>query len=235
MPVKDVLSKWDAAGISRSLVSSTPDEGTQKLLKAAPDRVVPFFRPYRKFTHKGSWYKRPELIPYTEETLKRGLHAGLGEIHIIRPDHIHTPTVHRHLEIVTDQGLYIQPHMDTDALVLLLKEWPQVKVIWAHAGYDAAADTVAEIMDAYPNVLADLSLRAQDIMGEEGLVPAWRDLLIRHADRFMVGTDTFRDKDWFEYEALVADHRRWLSLLPRKIAEKIAYKNAHEIFGSGNF
>jgi len=235
VPIQDVLSKWKAAGVTRSLVSSTPDKGTLKLLEAAPGRVVPFFRPYRKFTHKGSWYKRPELIPHTEASLDTGVYAGLGEIHVIWPEHIHTPTVHRHLEIAMDRGMYIQPHLDADALEELLKTWPGMKIIWAHAGYDASAQTVGAIMDTYPSVMADLSLRAQDLRNERGLDPAWRDLMVRHADRFMVGTDTFRDRDWFEYEALVADHRMWLSYLPRGIAEKIAYKNAYEIFGAGNF
>ena len=67
-------------------------------------------------------------------------------------------------------------------------------------------------------------------MGEEGLDPAWREVLIRHAGRFMVGTDTYVAERWREYEGLVADHRAWLSSLPRDVAEMIAYKNAVKLF-----
>lgn len=234
LPVEDIIARWDAAGVSRSLVSSTPDDGTLKLLEAAPGRVVPFFRPYRKSTDKGAWYKMPELIAYSEERLNSGVHAGLGEVHIVRPENVDAPVVRRYLEMVTARGLYIQPHANAAVLETLLKAEPRLKVIWAHAGFDESAVSVGAMMDAHPNVWADLSFRADDIIDGEGLDAAWRELLIRHADRFMIGTDTFIEDRWREYEAIVANHRAWLSLLPRDVAEMIAYRNAEKLFGPGN-
>lgn len=226
----DIIAKWDAAGVSRSVVSSTPDDGTLKLLEAAPGRVVPFFRPYRKYTDLGAWYKMPELVAYSEQRLSRGIHVGLGEFHLVRPENVNTPVVRRHLEMAAARGLFIQPHTDAATLETILEIEPGLKVIWAHAGFESSV-LVGAMMDAFPNVWADLSFRADDIIGGDGLDEAWRKLLIRHADRFMVGTDTYLDERWRQYEALVANHRSWLSLLPGDVAEMIAHKNAEKLFG----
>ncbi len=47
----------------------------------------------------------------------------------------------------------------------------------------------------------------------------------------MVGTDTWINAQWDNYEDLIVLNRRWLALLPRDIAEKIAYRNAARLFG----
>ncbi|MBT3237841.1 MAG: amidohydrolase family protein [Rhodospirillaceae bacterium] len=229
--VKDVIGNWNAAGVRRSLVSSTPDDGTLKLLDAAPDRVVPFFRPYITATTLGAWYKMPELVAYTKERLDRGLHVGLGEVHLVRPENVETPTVREHLRMAAARGLYIQPHSDAAVLEAILKAEPEIKVIWVHAGFHESAAAVGAMLDAHENVWAELSLREKDIMDGDQLDPAWRDLLIRHADRFLVGTDTYIAERWHEYEALVAGQRVWLSLLPMDVTELIAHKNAERLFG----
>ncbi len=233
LSAKDIIAKWDAAGVNRALVSSTPDDGTLTLLDSAPGKVVAFLRPYREFKDLGAWHKMPELVANAEKRLGMGLHTGFGEVHLVRPENVSTPVVRQYLDMVTARGLYIQPHANARVLEALLKIEPRLKVIWAHAGFDEPPASISAMMDTYPNVSADLSFRANDIFDGEEIDPAWRDLLVRHADRFMVGSDTFLNERWQEYEALIANHRSWLSLLPRDIAEKIAFRNAQELFGSG--
>ena len=46
----------------------------------------------------------------------------------------------------------------------------------------------------------------------------------------MVGTDTWINSQWDDYEGLIALNRAGLSKLPRAIAEQIAYKNAAKLF-----
>ena len=60
--------------------------------------------------------------------------------------------------------------------------------------------------------------------------PAWRALMIRHADRFLAGTDTWVTSRWEALPGSVADVRTYLSQLPPDVAEKIAYKNAERLF-----
>ncbi len=67
------------AGVKYALVSSSDDDGTQKLLAAAPEIVVPALRPYRRRGEIGSWMHDPTVIDYVEERL----HAD-GEL-ILQP------------------------------------------------------------------------------------------------------------------------------------------------------
>ena len=57
-----ILGILNRAGVTRALVSSTPDGGTFKLMDAAPKRVVPAFRPYRVAADLGRWYENPDLL-----------------------------------------------------------------------------------------------------------------------------------------------------------------------------
>jgi hypothetical protein len=72
----------DRAGITRALVSSTPDDGTLKLYDRDPKRVVPMLRPYRTRDDMSSWWRDPSIIPYLEQRLTRGVHKGIGEFHL---------------------------------------------------------------------------------------------------------------------------------------------------------
>ena len=47
----------------------------------------------------------------------------------------------------------------------------------------------------------------------------------------MIGSDTWVNGQWDDYDAIMQSNRQWLSLLPRAVAEKIAYKNAERYFG----
>src|SRR5688572_190627 len=47
VPVKQAVQILRDAGLSGVFVSSSDDEGTQKLLAEAPDLIVPELRPYR--------------------------------------------------------------------------------------------------------------------------------------------------------------------------------------------
>ena len=59
---------------------------------------------------------------------------------------------------------------------------------------------------------------------------AWEVLLLKHSDRFMVGSDTWVNSQWSDYDRLIASNREWLAMLPRAAAEAIAYKNAERLF-----
>ena len=58
------------------------------------------------------------------------------------------------------------------------------------------------------------------------LDPAWRDLFVRHADRFMVGTDTWVSSRWASYVDVQNDTRAWLRQLPPDVARRLATENA---------
>src|SRR5437867_5906707 len=47
LPAKEAVALLRKAGLKRAMVSSSNDEGTQRLLAEAPDLIVPELRPYR--------------------------------------------------------------------------------------------------------------------------------------------------------------------------------------------
>jgi hypothetical protein len=219
-----VVAILDKAGITRALVSSTPDDGTLKLYDRDPKRVVPMLRPYRTRDDMGSWWRDPSIIPYLEQRLTRGVHKGIGEFHLHGSNN-RNPVLKRITEIAVQRDLYLQAHSDDAAVIELFAIEPKAKIIWAHAGMSSGAAAVGALMDKQPNLWADLSYRYGDVApGGCTLDPAWRALLIRHADRFMLGSDTWTTSRWEQVVGMAADARRFLQQLPRrrgKVASKL--------------
>ena len=48
LPPPEAIKVLRQAGLRKAFVSSSSDDGTQMLLKAAPDLIVPVLRPYRR-------------------------------------------------------------------------------------------------------------------------------------------------------------------------------------------
>jgi len=82
------------------------------------------------------------------------------------------------------------------------------------------------------------------LLTPDGLDPAWRDLLVRRADRFMIGTDSFfaaagregTGPGYFFAQRNVPKlmaMRHALTLLPPETAGKIARDNALRIYRLG--
>ena len=229
----DILKMMSDLSVSGALVSSTPDEGTQRLIEAAPDRIIGAFRPYRKTNDLGRWYEKAELVLYSEKRLSQGRHRVFGEVHLYGPENLQTPQMARYFAMMEDHGLILQPHAEAWVVQALFAKKPGLRILWAHAGFYEPASVVGKMMDRYPNLWADLSYRAQAIMPGGGIDPGWRKILVRHADRFMIGTDTWAVDRWHEYRGLIGEHRTWLAKLPADVAERIAYKNAEKLFGIG--
>lgn len=227
-----ILAKLDKAGVSRALVSSRPDDGTLKLLAAAPDRIVAGFRPYINPSDLGTWFENPDRLVYSKARLARGLHRVFGEVHLDSPDSLDAPEMEEYLELIAKHGLIMQPHADAAVVRALFAMAPGLKILWAHAGFFEPASVVADMLDKYPNLWTEMSYRAADVMSADGMDKEWKALFIRHAGRFMIGTDTWVVERWHEYGGLIGEHRAWLALLPPDVADKIAYKNAELLLGA---
>ena len=226
-----VLRKLDAANVTRALVSSSPDDGTLALHAVDPARIVPILRPYREGVGPSNWLEAPDTAAYLVERLGRGVHRGIGEFHVADPDLIRTPAMRAVIDLAVEHDIVLHVHAGAAPVRALFEVEPRVKVLWAHAGLVTPPAAVAALMDEQERLWADLSFRAGGIAPGGTLDPVWRELLLRHQDRFMIGTDTYVTPRWAAYEALIEEHRRWLALLPRAVAEAIAYGNAARMFG----
>jgi len=224
-----IVAILDKAGIARALVSSTPDDGTLALYERDPKRVIPILRPYRTREDMGTWWRDPSIIPYLEQRLAKGVHKGIGEFHLHGKD-IHTPVLKRITEIAVQRGLYLHAHSDDVAVTELFAIEPRSKIIWAHAGMSSGAAAVGALMDRHANLWADLSYRYGDVAPGGTIDPAWRALLIRHADRFLLGSDTWTTSRWEQVVGMAGEARRFLQQLPPEVADKIASKNLERLF-----
>ena len=229
VPVQDVLAILKKAGVRRALISSSGDDGQQRLFRAAPDTIIPELRPYRTRGDTGTWFRDPTVIPYLEERLKQYRYAGIGEFHLYG-ENADLPVPRRMVELARKYNLFLHAHSDADAVERLFKQWPQARILWAHAGFERP-EKVAEMLKKHKNLWADLAFRTDH--GSGGKVdPAWRPVFLQFPDRFMVGTDTYTPERWHYVGEHARWSRQWLSDLPRDVAERIAWKNGEQVFGS---
>jgi hypothetical protein len=226
-----VLLLLDQAGVRRAFVSSTPDDGTVRLYEAAPDRIVPVLRPYRQAGELSSWHQDPTVVPYLEQRLARPIYRGIGEFHLMGAE-ARSPIVRQVAELAGRHGLFLHCHCDAAAAEILVGLVPGVRVLWAHAGMSSGPDEVSRLVGVSADLLVELALRSDVAPGGQ-LDPAWRDLFLRHADRFMVGTDTWVSSRWAGYVEVQNDARTWLRQLPPEVARRLATENAESLARRG--
>jgi hypothetical protein len=82
VPLQDAIAIMRKAGLKRALISSSGDDGQQRLYQAAPDLVIPELRVYRSRGEIGTWVRDETLIAYLEDRLSKYKYVGIGEFHL---------------------------------------------------------------------------------------------------------------------------------------------------------
>ncbi len=230
-PPESVIRLMDESGVAMGLVSSTPDEGTIKLWKHAPDRIVPELRPYHDGYGSSNWMRMPGMDSYLEKRLDAYPHEGIGEFHLHGIGADDPPLLRKIAKMALERDLYIHVHSGAGPVKFLFKLEPKLKIIWAHAGMSEPANVVYDMMKKYDKLWADTSYREWDILESDGSInPEWRKVLEAYPDRFMVGSDTWVNSQWDNYAGLIRANRSWLAEFSREHAEMFAYKNAERLF-----
>lgn len=226
VPVDGVVALMRAANLRLALVSSSDDEGTQRLALAAPDLVVPSLRPYRSRGDIATWARDPAIAIHLEARLRRFRYAAIGEFHLFGAD-ADLPVPRRMVELAREHGLVLHAHSDIDAIERLFAQWPQARILWAHAGFERP-DNVRTLMRRHPRLWADLAFRNDP--GSAGRVDAgWREAFEEFPSRFMLGTDTFTPERLHYIPEHAGWARSWLADLPAALAENLAWRNAHAL------
>ncbi len=228
-PPEAALAILDRAGVRWAMVSSTPDEGTIRLYEKAPARIVPVLRPYRTRADMGTWTTDLSILPYVEERLKRGIYKGLGEFHL-SASQAGDPVVRGFADLARRHNLFLHSHTDAAGIEAMVTRYPQVRHLWAHAGLGEPFEAVARVVEQHPTLLIELALKYEVASGGT-LDPRWKELFLKHPDRFMVGTDTWVTSQWDRLPEIQAGIQRWLRQLPREVAEQLAFKNAARLTG----
>jgi len=229
LPPEAAIAILRKAGLKAAMVSSSSDEGTQKLLAAAPDLIIPVLRPYRHRGETGSWVRDATVVPYLVGRLQAHRYVALGEYHVYGAD-ADLPVVRQVVALAREHQLFLHSHSDADAIERQFRQDPNARILWAHSGFDSP-DKVRDMLRRYPRLWCDLAYRS-DHASNGKVDPAWRAVFLAFPDRFLVGTDTFTPERWH----FIVDHanwsRQWLADLPQDVAERIAYKNGEALFGS---
>ena len=222
----EAIRRLRALGIKRAMVSSSGDEGTQRLYQVDPTFVVPVLRPYRKRGTIETWMYDETVIPYLQERLEKYRYAGIGELHI-DGEQAYTPVMQEIIRMAKKYNLMLHVHSDAKAIEFIFEQYPDARILWAHAGFDYAV-IVGKLMDKHKNLWADLSFRGE-IINEDRLMKAWRILLVRHADRFLFGLDTYEPQRWLYLKPAMQWQRDLLDVLPDEVAKKIAFENGDKM------
>jgi hypothetical protein len=229
VPVPQAIEILRKAGLKRALISSSGDDGQQRLYAAAPDLVIPELRPYRNRSEVGTWVRDSSVIPYLESRLSKYSYAAIGEFHLYGTD-ADLPVPRGMVSLARRFNLMLHAHSDVDAVERLFAQWPQARVLWAHSGFDSP-ERVAAMLRKHRNLWCDLAFRT-DFASNNKVESAWRSVFLEFPDRFMVGTDSYTPERW-HYIGEHADwSRAWLADLPRDVAERIAWKNGEALFSS---
>lgn len=153
-------------------------------------------------------------------------YATIGEFHLYG-DTVDLPIPQKMVKLAEQHNLILHAHSDAEAVDRLLASSDQVKVLWAHAGFDAP-EKVAIMLRKHDRLWADLAFRSE--VGSGGtLQEEWLALFEEFPDRIMLGTDTYTPERMYYLPEHAANARIWLQGLPAELAERLAWRNAFDL------
>ena len=244
-PLPDVLARMQRNGVKAIVANSRPNDGTHALAASPLTRqagvtVVPFVRLYRNRADYDNWFRDDSIYAMVVAELARGTSAGpfrgLGEFHLYDSANANGPVAKKLMALAEEKNLAVLAHVDDAAIDLLMGNTPsqgqKVRLIWAHTGIGGApAARVDQLFARYPMLMGELSYRPGLTCEGGKLCPEWRSLLLKYPARFMIGSDTWVNQRWEQYDELMKGYRAWLGDLPAAEARRIAWDNGANLFG----
>ena len=241
-PLADVLARLQRAGVRAIVANSRPNAGTKTLVdanaaaKAAGITVVPFVRLYRHRGDRGSWFADGSIRDMALAELAAGTAAGpyrgLGEFHLDDSANANGATVRELMQAAQTRSLVVLAHVDDTAVEKLFAHAPRARLVWAHTGIGGVpVERVRALFARHPTLYGELSYRPGLTDADGRLSAPWEALLLEYPERFLVGSDTWINSRWQQYEELMAQARQWLGGLPPNIARRIGWDNGAALFG----
>ena len=204
---------------------------------------------------ENSTFKR--LFKNAEDQFSNGTIKGFGELHtnnnlsgpvnIRRTIRTDSPAVRKMYSIANKYNGFVQLHSQHDDnftidILKLSAEFPNTITILSHCLPLSQPRDLANLFSQRKNIVCEMSATGSvhsKILGinrparafdDNGLRPAWRNLIETYPDQIMVGTDACCG--WFNsYSDMVKEIREnLLPYLSPELMEKVAYKNAVRIF-----
>lgn len=207
-------------------------------------------------TDDENWtFKR--LYKNAEEQFANGSIKGFGELHtdnhssgpqnIRRTIRTDSPAVRKMYAIANKHNGFIQIHAQQDEnfttdVLKLSADFPNSMTVLSHCLPASQPRDLANLFSQRKNIVCEMSATGSahnKILGinrparafdDDGLRPAWKNLIETYPDQIMIGTDACCG--WFNsYSDMVKELRNnLLPYLSPDLMEKVAYKNAVRIF-----
>ena len=204
---------------------------------------------------ENSTFKR--LFKNSDEQFAKGSIKGFGELHtdnnssgplnIRRTIRTDSPAVRKMYAIANRYNGFVQLHSQHDEnftadILRLSADFPNTVTVLSHCLPLAQPKDLAYLFSQRKNIVCELSAQGAShnkILGinrparafdDNGLRPAWKNLIETYPDQIMIGTDACCG--WFNaYSDMVVEIRNnLLPYLSPELMEKLAYKNAVRIF-----
>ena len=197
-----------------------------------------------------------QLLANTEQGLAAKFVVGIGELFVNnqrtsavaslrRKMVIDGPVIRALFELAAKYNAFVAFHMEGDAdsvaqLERLAASNLKGRIILNHCGVNLRPADLDRLFTAHPNLFCEFSVRYPPVRNPNGvftemfnasaIAAGWKDVIIKHADRFMVGTDA--EGNNADYVRSIQNVRSGLlANLPIEVARKVAYGNAKELFG----
>ena len=268
--IEKLIKRMDENGVALTWLAPGGDWGRSEVSMALnelyPDRIVPT-------TVSGDgklWHSSDKgFLDRLATAVRSGRYFAMGEFEArhyyagpsTSPD-AHTRVDSGAMKVVfelsKEKGIpFLLHHEAEDKLLpeleLMLGRYPEVKVIWCHAGRNRnpntwkkfrKAEAAREFLQRYPNLYfnflasppgAKFSGYVEGIMyniSSQGVAldPEWKEVVEEFPDRFVLGSDVAPLRFEGRHDRVFDDYRNIiLQGVRRDIAEMIAYKNAWKL------
>ena len=237
LTTEDIIERLNRNKIDRILITSRNNNETLKLAKRIPGRIIPFASIYTAGADKANWFHSAEALEKLKQDLEIGQYQGIGELHLFAQNK-NSPIFKETLRLASEYSLPILMHGDSEVIEQIFTLDPNATVIWAHLGTNPQVDLLQPLLNRYPSLYIDTSVRDERMMGmlnrqgplSKKLLRIWRTFLIHNQDRILIGMDAFSANRWKNYDQVVATVRLWLDQLPPEVSKKLAYGNANQLF-----
>ena len=228
VPVEAILNAAEELTVPWLLVGSIPNEGTWRLYNADPQRVIPMFVPAFRREDRNDWFNNTKILHDMEEEIASGRYRGIGEVFLF-DGHIDKPGVKRLVKLAAEHSLVLHCRSQPSAIRQLFALDSSLRILWAHAGMFSQPEVINGMLDRYPRLWIEISHRG-DVAPRGKLDKKWRQLMLRHSDRFLLGSGTYTTEYWYKFRTYMSRYRSWLKTLPREVAERIAFRNGLVLF-----
>ena len=173
----------------------------------APEWIVPIASPQVQAALKAALARNWPFIPHIEfaAAFPRERKQFMGDLEAMLKDHQdHSfPLIH-------------MGQLDVEEVLRLIEAHPNVYFMTSHS------NTLTVNKSAQPWT---------NLFDGAALAPEWRDLILKHPDRFILAFDNVFAEHWGDYYLdQIALWRKALETLPEDVAHAIAHKNAERLW-----